>query len=55
MLCCPECREEIISMSEYEAGKTYTCPECGEECDLQDAYEEACPVEEKKVIDLAAE
>ena len=55
MLCCPECGEEILSVSEYEAGKTYTCPECGEECDLQEAYEEACPVEEKKMIDLAAE
>lgn len=52
MLCCPECGEEIISVSGYEAGKTYTCPECGEECDLQEEYEEACPVEEKKIIDI---
>ena len=50
MLCCPECGEEIVSMSDYEEGKLYICPECAEECDLSEEYNEACPVEEKKTV-----
>lgn len=52
MLCCPECDEEIVSVNDYEKGKTYICPECGEECDLDDEYEDACPVVEKQIIEL---
>lgn len=43
ILCCPECGEEIVSMDEFEKGKTYVCPDCGEECELDDEYEEALP------------
>ena len=51
-LCCPECGEEIVSLKDFEAGKTYTCPECGEECELDDEYEDALPIEEKKIIEI---
>lgn len=50
MLCCPECGEEIVSVSDYEEGKLYVCPECMEECNLEEQYVEACPVEEQKTI-----
>lgn len=43
ILSCPECGEEIVSMDEFEKGKTYVCPDCGEECELDDEYEEALP------------
>ena len=49
-LCCPECGEEIVSMKDFEPGKTYTCPECGEKCELDDEYEDALPIEEKRII-----
>ncbi len=52
MLCCPECGEEIVSVSEYDSEKIYTCPECGEECDLEEEYEESRPIEKTVVINL---
>ena len=35
-LYCPECDELIVTLDEYDEGKTYPCPECGEEIDLSD-------------------
>jgi hypothetical protein len=48
-LACGECGEEVISIAEYEEGKTCICPECGEEIDLSEAYEE-CKPEIKEIV-----
>ena len=44
MLSCPDCGEDVVSMDDYEKGKTYICPECGAECDFEYEYEEALPI-----------
>ena len=51
-LTCDECGEDVVSLAEYEEGKTYICPECGEEIDLAEAYEEHKPEIQEIVFDI---
>lgn len=51
-LCCDECGMDIVSMEDYEAGKTYICPDCGEMIDLSEEYEENKPVIKEIVITI---
>ena len=44
--------EEIVSMEEFEKGKTYVCPDCGEECELDDEYDEALPQKDSITITI---
>ena len=52
-LCCPECGEEVILISDYDPNKKYTCPECGEEIDLSEEYDKCAPIIETKIIKIS--
>lgn len=51
-LCCDECGMDIVSIEDYEAGKTYICPDCGEMIDLSKEYKENKPVINEFVITI---